>query len=219
LVSDGTYHLRLRGWRDNGGTLVDLGTPPLCGTQNQNGAVVTIDNRRVGPAAGHPTAPDHPVGGVHLATTEPDTDFIQIRINGNPVGPCAIVNGQTGTLEIDFLAHDPEGHLAYYTLDALWGENNRHSLLNKGTLTRIAATQAGPTYGAARAGLSPENMPAAAAPVWHGGHMRLTIDDIRTAFPDPCCYLLDLYAYKRTIDSCDDDYTHRNRSTFTFTVS
>ena len=111
-----------------------------------------------------------------------------------------------------------------YTLHALWGENNSRNLLNpalvpSGTLSRIIAAQAGPNYGAARAGTTPENMPAAVAPTWHGGRMRLTVTNIREAFPDPCCYLLDLRAYKRTIVNCDEDYDHRNRSTLTFTVT
>ncbi len=224
LFPDGTYRLRLRGWQESGGLLTDLGYPSLCGTQDENQVVVTLDNRQVGPAAGHPTAPDHPVGGVHLATTEPDTDFIQVRINGAPVDACAIVDAE-GTLEIDFLAHDTAGHLAFYTLHARWGENKSRNLLDpllvpSGTLSRIAATQAGPNYGAARAGATPENMPAAVAPTWHGGRMRLTVTNIREAFPDPCCYLLDLRAYKRTIVNCEDDeYVHRNRSTLTFTVT
>lgn len=32
--------------------------------------------------------------------------------------------------------------------------------------------------------------------------MRLTVTNIRDAFPVPCCYLLDLRAYKRTIVGC-----------------
>jgi hypothetical protein len=224
LFADDTYYLRLKAWKEAGGNLSNPSYPTLCGTNDENQVVVTLDNRMVGPGAGHPTTPDHPCVGVHLCTTEPDTDFVAIRINGNPVGPCAIVDGQTGTLEIDFLAHDPDGHLAYYSLHALWGENNSRNLLSpvlvpSGNLTRLSAAQAGPSYGAARAGSTAENTPAATAPTWHGGTMRLTIGNIREAFPDPCCYLLDLRTYKRTIDSCDDDYEHNNRSTFTFTVT
>lgn len=226
LFGDGTYQLRLRGWEDSGGGLSDLGIPPRCGTQDDNGVVVRLDNRMTGPGAGHPTGPGHPVGGVHLATTEPDTDFIQVRINGAPANACAIVDAE-GTLEIDFLAHDPDGHLAYYTLHALWGENNRRNLLDpamvpSGTLTRLPGTaQVGPTYGDARSGAGPENLPAATAPVWNGGRMRLTVTNIREAFPVPCCYLLDLRAYKRTIVNCNEDFDdgHTNRSTLTFTVT
>ena len=227
LFSDGTYHLRLRAWRETPGGLVDLGIAPRCGTQDDNGEVVRIDNRLVGPGAGHPTSPSHPIGGVHLETTEPDTDFIQVRINGAPANACAIVDAE-GTLEIDFLVHDPDGHLAYYTLHALWGENNSRSLLNpvlvpSGTLTRLPGTaQVGPTYGHARSGVpGSENHPAAVAPTWHGGRMRLTVTNIREAFPEPCCYLLDLRAYKRTIVNCNEDFDdgHWNRSTLTFTVT
>ena len=59
----------------------------------------------------------------------------------------------------------------------------------------------------------------ATAPKWEGGQLRLTITNGVAAFPEPCCYLLDLRAYKRTIVSCDDDYEHRNRSTMTLSVT
>jgi hypothetical protein len=225
LFADDTYYLRLKAYTESGGMLTDQGNPPLCGSNTESRVVVTVDNRLTGPAAGHPTTPDHPCGGVHVCTTEPDTDIVAVRINGNPVGPCAIVgSGEEGILEIDFLAHDPDGHLAYYTLHALWGENNTRNLLDttlvpSGTLTRLSANQVGPSYGATRLGATPENMPGATAPKWAGGTMRLTITNLVEAFPEPCCYLLDLWAYKRTIDNCNDNYTHRNHSTFTFTVT
>lgn len=225
LFPDGTYRLRLRGWRETPGGLVNLGVPPRCGTQTDEDVVVTLDNRLVGPSAGHPTAPDHPVGGVHLATTEPDTDFTEVRINGAAASACAIIDAR-GTLEIDFLVHDPDAHLAYYTLHALWGENNKRDLLDpalvpSGTLTRISAAQVGPTYSHARSGAGGENVPAAVAPKWEGGRMCLTVTNIREAFPEPCCYLLDLRAYKRTIVNCNGDFDdgHTNRSTLTFTVT
>lgn len=225
LFPDGTYYLRLRAWQLVGGSLVDPTYPEQCGTGAENRVVVRVDNRTVGAGSGHPTGPGHTCGGagnVHLCTTEPDTDFVAVRVNGAQIGACSIVDSsEGGTLEIDFLADDPDGHLAYYTLNAYWGENEGHSLLTlpSATLSRLSAAQAGPTYYDARAGIRPENTPAASAPVWEGGTMRLTVTNLHEAFPEPCAYLLDLRAWKRTIVSCDDQFPHGNRSTFTFTVS
>lgn len=222
LFPDGTYELRLRAWELVApNTLGNSKVPPLCGAEEEARIVLTIDNRMVGPGAGHPNAPGHQCGGVHACTTEPDTDFIAVRVDGAELGACAIVDTSgDATLEIDFLAHDPDGHLAYYTLSALWGENQSKNLLTVpgASLTRIAADQVGWHYGLARTGAGPENLPAAVEPVWEGGTMRLTVP-LAQAFEEPCCYLLDLWAYKRTVDSCDHNYTHRNRSTFTFTIS
>jgi len=218
LISDGTYHLRLRAYSEVGGSLTDLGIPTLCGSQDDNGVVVAIDNRLVGPGAGHPTSPSHPVppGGVHIETTEPDTDFVSISVGGVAVGPCGHIDRNAisvaNPLVIDFLAHDPDGHLALYTMRANWGENNGLDLLAAGTLSLVAADFIGPRYGAAL-------LQGASAPKWEGGRLRLTITDGEAAFPEPCCYLLDLRAYKRTIVSCDEDYNHRNRSTMTLSAT
>ena len=90
LIPDGVYHLRLRAYREVLGDLIDLDIPTLCGSQDENGVVVAIDNRLVGSGAGHPTSAEHPVppGGVHIETTEPDTDFVSIRLGGSTIGPC-----------------------------------------------------------------------------------------------------------------------------------
>ncbi|HEX6738107.1 MAG TPA: hypothetical protein VF310_07550, partial [Vicinamibacteria bacterium] len=59
----------------------------------------------------------------------------------------------------------------------------------------------------------------AAAPIWRGGMLRLTIPDARQAFPETCCYQLELRAYKRTIVSCDHSFLpHSNLSEYSFTV-
>lgn len=218
LFSDRTYRLRLRGYRDTGAGLVDLGIPHRCGSQDDNGVVIAIDNRITGPGSGHPTAPDHPVppGGVHIETTEPDTDFVSIKLGVTQIGPCGHIDrdliSATNPLVIEFLAHDPVGHLAFYTMQALWGENSALNLLAAGTLSMVSPGQQGPDYGLALG-------QGAVAPKWNGGTMRLTITDGAAAFPVPCCYLLDLRAYKRTIVSCDDDYPHRSRSTMTLSVT
>lgn len=218
LISDGVYHLRLRAYSETAGALTDLGIPTLCGSQNDNGIVVAVDNRFVGAGSGHPTTIDHPVppGGVHIETTEPDTDFVSITVGSNAIGPCGSIDRSAITpaspLVIDFLANDPDGHLALYTMQALWGENNALNLLNAGTLTIVSADQIGPVYGAAL-------NQGAMAPNWSGGTFRLTIDNGAAAFPEPCSYLLDLRAYKRTIVNCNDSNPYRNRSTMTLSVT
>ena len=209
--ADGTYRLRLLAHDRPGATLVNTRVLPLCGSDEENRVIVTIDNRFVGGV--HP----HDCGGstIHLCTAEPDTDIIAVRFDGDDADPCDVVDaGGVGTLQIDFLAHDPDGHLAYYTLHALYGENESVDLLQLGTLTALSAARVGPTYGDAR---SPAQ--GAVAPTWSGGTYRLTINDLAAAFPVTCCYLLDLHAYKRTIVDCSGPYTHRNRSTYTLTVN
>ena len=225
--ADGTYQLRVLGWTLSGGNLVNPRVLPLCDTEQENRLVLTLDNRLVGPGSGHvpPTTPGHRCGPdtVHVCTLEPDTDFIAVRINGAPVEACATVDAKAGgTLEIDFLAHDPDGHLAYYTLQATYEENLVVDLLGLvagglATLTPLGgaavppAAQVGPTYGQALA-------QGAAGPTWAGGAVRLTIPDLRNAFKQTCCYQLELRAYKRTIASCDEGYPHRNLSEYTLTV-
>jgi hypothetical protein len=97
-------------------------------------------------------------------------------------------------------------------MQAVWGENNALNLLNAGTLSLVSGSQIGPRYGAAL-------NQGATAPDWEGGTLRLTITNGVGAFPEPCCYLLDLRAYKRTIVNCNDSYPHRNRSTMTLSVT
>ena len=76
-----------------------------------------------------------------------------------------------------------------------------------------SAAQVGPTYGAAL------TLPqTAVSPVWLGGSLRLHIPDIRTAFPETCCYQLELRAYKRTIVNCYDGAGHDNLSEYSLTV-
>lgn len=226
---DGVHRLRLVGWDESGGVLSNRRVLPLCNTQQDNGLVVRIDNRFVGGASGHPTAPDHPCGGgtVHTCTTEPDTDFLGVRISGQNVSACANVQAGAGPVEIDFLAHDPEGHLSYYTLFATYGENlaiNLLGLLNhpdparRATLVRIDGPPpnvVGPTYEDAQN----QAAPAVIAPVWNGGTFRLTIPQVADAFPETCCYQLELRAHKRTVVNCSDHlWGHVNYSEYSFMV-
>ena len=215
---------------DADGNLVERPILPLCDTEDDNGIVLTIDNRFVGAGSGHPTAPDHPcgTGTVHTCTTEPDTDFLDVRINGQSVGACANVDAsEGGELKIDFLAHDPDGHLAYYTLRATYGENLAVNLLTVPSAVLTAgpggapvppAAQVGPNYGDADASKSALSQ-GAVSPTWHGGAIRLTISNLLQAFPVTCCYQLELRAYKRTIDTCNDNWPHRNLSEFSLTVA
>lgn len=224
--SDDTYYLRVKSYAAAGGG-IDAGNPrilPLCNTNQANGLVITTDNRVVGPGSMHPTSADHPCGGfVHTCTREPDTDIIAVRINGGPVGACANIDArQGGSLEIDFMAHDPDGHLESYSLIATYGENLAVDLLAAGTLTPgpavglvPSASQMGPGYAQALA-------QGAVSPVWNGGTFTLTIADLRRVFPETCCYQLELRAYKRTIVSCSYDSHgsagHANLSEYSFTV-
>jgi hypothetical protein len=223
--ADGTYRLRVKSWDlGAGGNLVNPRILPLCNTTDDNGIVLRTDNRIVGPGSGHPTTSDHRCGAgtVHICTTEPDTDFLDVRINGVSYGACAVVDAKAGgQLEIDFMAHDPDGHLAYYTLVATYGENLVVNLLYLPSAALASgplggpvppAAQVGPTYADAR------TAQGAVAPTWKGGTLTLTISDLSQAFPAECCYQLELRAYKRTIANCDDNVPYRNRSEFILTV-
>ena len=100
-----------------------------------------------------------------------------------------------------------------YSLIATWGLNQSTNLLALGTVTALSpATQVGPTYGEALAEVG------AVAPIWKGGSYRLTIPDAATAFTEPCCYQLELRAWKRTIVSCDGGYDHDNLTEYSLGV-
>ncbi len=216
---DGTYTFRVVGWHEGpGGTLVKVGGDalPLCGdTPDLNKLVLTFDNRLEDDPA-HPTSATHPCGPptIHRCTTEPDTDFISVKVGGKEVGPCDVVNrvGEEN-LEIEFMAHDPDGHLGWYELRANYGEDLSVNLLDPATgriLTSAAGDPVGPTYSEALG-------QGAVAPLWHGGTYTLTIP-VSVAFPEPCCYQLELVAYKRTVVSCDGDYDHWNKSQYSLGV-
>jgi len=227
IFPDDTYDLRVRSWDlAPGDTLTNSRILPLCDTENDNALVLTLDNRPPpGPGSGHVPAGTfgHRCGDgtVHTCTLEPDTDFLAVRLNGTAVNACSQIEARTGgLLEIDFFADDPDGHLAYFTLHSTYGENLAVNLLACPgvTLTPIggapvpAALQVGPDYGRAV-------LQGAIPPHWRGGAMRLTIPDLRCAFPETCCYQLELRAYKRTIVNCHGGYeSHSNLSTYTFGV-
>jgi len=230
--ADDTYELRLKGWDRVGDNLVNERILPLCPPDEAAHLVLTIDNR-LNPDPFHPTALDHPCVGVHACVTEPDTDFLEVRINGVKQAACATVDASAGgSLEIDFMAHDPNGHLAFYTLQAKYGENATIDLLegvggaslSPGPLGAPVppAAQVGPYYGNPHVGYAfPARLAlnqGAVSPTWTGGTVTLTIPDLKEAFPISCCYLLELYAYKRTVVSCNHDYVHYNASHYSLTV-
>lgn len=232
--ADGTYRLRVKSWTLSGGALVNPRYLPLCDTTDENKIILTIDNRLVGAASGHPpSTPDHPCGPgtVHLCTLEPDTDILSVKIihtnaTETTVDPCGNVPiTTTDTLQVDFFAYDPDGHLAEYTLIATYGENLYRDLLALGgTLTPLvsppppvpAAVQLGPTYADARSA-NPPPLGGAAAPIWRGGALRLRVS-APLAFPETCCYQLELRAYKRTIVNCDHNLAHANLSEYSFMI-
>ena len=214
---DGVYHLRVKSWKLKDGELDNARILPLCNTENENGIVLAIDNRLVGSGSGHPTTSTHPCGDgtVHVCTTEPDTDIIAVTVNGTLVKPCDVINvTENGKLVIDFMAHDPDGHLDHFTLVATYGENQFKNLLMlpSASLAPLSAAQVGPRYADA---LTPAQ--GATAPTWSGGTYRLTVD-LFEVFPVTCAYQLELRAYKRTIYDCNYNLPHRNLSEYSFTV-
>lgn len=226
--ADGTYDLRVKTWQlDAGGHLIEGKILPLCDTENDNNLVLTIDNRFVGPPIPN---------SVHLNTVEPNTDFFAVRIvhNDRTITNLAACEGDTindtDILEVDFMAYDPDGHLAYYTLNATYDENKINHLLNHLSnpsvqLTPLttggsvpAAIQVGPSYAKARSS-NPAPDGGATAPIWHGGALRLRIP-AKLAFPKTCCYQLELIAHKRTIVNCNDSlWSHSNFSHYTFMIT
>ena len=198
---DGTYYLRLAGYALVApDTLGPQQILPLCNTPDENGLVLTIDNA---------TSPE-----------EPAADIVDVRINGASAGPCSNIDASKGgVLEIDFIAYDVDEHLAYYSLIATYGEDLAVDLLGAAgaTVTPVpllgvpAADFEGPSYGAALG-------QGAASPNWRAGGLRLTVPDLRNAFPVTCCYQLELRVYKRTVVSCDYDYTPNKLTYYSLTV-
>lgn len=207
---DGTYQFRAVGWNDGGGgTLINRRVIPICGTDEENRFVLTFDNRVI-TAVGHD--PAHNCGGVHMCTVEPDTHILDVRIGGASVEPCGVVKAE-GDLEIDFSVTDPEGHLAVYSLIATWGLNNSVNLMPLGTIFPLGpGVVPGPTYGQALA------QAPGSAPYWYGGSYRLTIPNASAAFAEPCCYQLELRAWKRSIVDCWGGYGHHNLTEYSLGI-
>ncbi len=200
--ADGAYYLRLVGYELTApDTLGPEQILPLCNTEDDNGLVLTLDN-------------------IYDPPLEPAADIVNVRINGVSAGPCSNIDASGGgVLEVDFVAYDVDRHLAFYSLVATYGEDLAVNLLTApgATLTPVAlgaipaADFRGPDYGAAQA-------QGAAAPLWRAGGLRLTVPDLRDAFPETCCYQLELRVYKRTIVGCDYDYTPQKLTYYSLTV-
>ncbi|HEX6125307.1 MAG TPA: carboxypeptidase-like regulatory domain-containing protein [Pyrinomonadaceae bacterium] len=233
--SDGTYYLRVKGWDLVAGNLANPRVLPLCGTEDDNYVTLRIDNR-LDPDPGHvpPGTLTHPCGSgtVHTCTLEPDTDFLAVKLirDGSEINIAACGNEKIqggDILRIDFIADDPHNHLAYYTLSAIYAENLAVDLLDLGgTLTPLggapvpAAVQVGPNYGTPVYGPGSTALSqGATAPVWRGGAIRLEVS-AADAFPETCCYQLELIAHKRTIVSCDYSlWGHSNKSTYALGIT
>ncbi|MBF6594536.1 MAG: carboxypeptidase regulatory-like domain-containing protein [Thermaceae bacterium] len=212
LFADGLYYLRVVAYNDGGsGTLINRRILPFCSSETPNGLKLTLDN----------------IGNPNL---EPAADISDVRIGGMSVGPCTNVQiGAGSALDIDFTAYDVDGHLALYSLIATYGKNLAVDVLDElqkciagghaASLTSVAlgvipaADFSGPDYGVART-------QGAAAPIWHGGGLRLHIPSecIHKIFPETCCYQLELRVYKRTIVGCDYYYTPNKLVFYSFTV-
>jgi hypothetical protein len=218
---DGTYNFRVIGYERNAaGNLVNAEVLPLCCTEDENELTLTFDNRVIDPmldTASNPCSVDITNCTVHMCTSEPTTDFKSVRIDGTAVDPCDVVDASTGMLEVEFEVSDPGNHLAYYSLFAKYKENlyvDLLSLLSEpgASLTTTPGNQVGPTYGQALG-------QGATAPHWGGGTMTLTVPADK-AFPEPCCYQLELRALKRTLVNCNSPihYGHCNLSEYTLGV-
>ncbi|MET0341720.1 MAG: carboxypeptidase-like regulatory domain-containing protein [Polyangiales bacterium] len=200
--ADGTYYLRVRTHRAMADALITSEVLPLCGLRQENLLAITLDNG--------------------TSDLEPAADVIDVRIQGASAGPCSNVNASDGgSLEIDVVAYDVDGHLASYSLIATYGLDLAVDLLSLpgAVLTPVplgavpAADYVGPDYGAVR---SPPQ--SAAGPTWHGGGLRLTIPDARHAFPETCCYQIELRAYKRSVVSCNHTFSLQKLSYYSLTV-
>ena len=206
--------------------------------------VVTLDNQAPGNTdpSGNPLYPNpagcpasagaycQPCGSgtVHFCTNQPTTDIFRVQIvhadnSTTPLGPCgnAPINCDD-TLQVDFVAYDPDAFLYEYTLNVYYSDNLTNNLLGlassaltPGVITTAwapAAAQVGPDYASALG-------QGAVSPVWSGGALTLKVNASQ-ALPMTCAYLLQLVAYKRTIVSCDSlaHYDQYNVSEWSFTI-
>ncbi|HKF50519.1 MAG TPA: carboxypeptidase-like regulatory domain-containing protein [Terracidiphilus sp.] len=244
--ANGTYYLRLRSWvrPGNAGDLAypadyPTGIVPFCGDNPEdNYVVITIDNRPTpGPAAGHPL--DHPCGPgtVHVCTRQPDCNIFSVTIAGQQVSPCANITAKdSDPVEIDFMVHDDDGMLGYYSLACNYGLNLTEDLIDLsgvhiGSVDRGPgatvhtswfgpADAVGPDYGSAILVNPPNTLQGATAPYWYGGTLKLTTT-VGALFPVTCCYQLQLWVYKRNIVNCYygiDSNGYYNLTEMSFTV-
>ena len=154
------------------------------------------------------------------ATTrrEPAADIVDVRINGASAGPCSNIDAtgrHAGGRLRRLRRRQPPGLL----------QPDRHLREEPG---RRPARRAGATLTPVALGAIPaadftarlrrRETQGAAAPHWRAGGLRLTVPDLRDAFPETCCYQIELRVYKRTIVSCNHDYTPKKLSYYSLTV-
>ena len=196
---DGTHRFRVVGWEVGPGGLTNRRVLPLCGSDDENEVVLSFSN-----------TPD-----------TPDVRILAVRIDGEVVGSCGTANLQ-GMLEVDFRVRDAAGFLGRYTLMALYGTSQQVNLLSRPSamvtpLSGVPGWSSGDGAGSYGRALGPVPGGGAAAPNWEGGTFRLTVP-VSEAFPEPCCYLLDLWGYKRNVVNCSTHFVWRNRDFFTVGV-
>lgn len=213
--SDGAYDFRVIGYKALANGDPDPASRKVmdgCGGQQNNLVVIRLDNRIVGP----PTP-----NSIHVNTDEPDCGILAVRLGGSLVAPCGAQQLQPGTpLEIDFSVTDnpvPIGHLDHYTLYVKYDTSTIKNLLSAAdvgafSLTPISGGPAGPDYSQAVA-------QGAVRPDWHGGTLRLHINDASQVFRKTCCYLLELTVYKRNIVNCNGNLAYYNQTHYTFTIT
>jgi hypothetical protein len=227
---DGVYYFRVMGYTlDAAGHLINGRVLPLCNTDAEHRIALRFDNRFVdntSPFTPPPSSPTQPCGPgtVHTCTEEPDTRILAVRYNGVEVPPCGVVDTRAGgSLDIDFMAYDPDGFLHSYALVAKYGESLEVDLLTTPMHTLTAVSLLGPPPQADHVGpryrlAVPAGGPPPPTWTWRGGEITLHIPNVRDAFPVTCAYVLQLDAWKRTIANCDDSRPYWNRSHYALTV-
>jgi hypothetical protein len=222
LMADGLYWLRVVGWKeDAGGTLVDRQVMRRCNTLHEERLVMRLDNRTVIDHAA--SVPSHPWGPgyVHIGSSDPDCDFVQIIRNQGAdgeltVNACDVVKlSDTDTLTIRYVVTVPAGdddrHLGGYWMTAHHGES--------AVFDAIAAA------GGPQADPTPHPGPTYALAVgqgemrrwWGGGSYKVVLPG--SAFPETCAYLFRLHAYKRVFDGSQSvEWFHQNDCEISLTI-
>ena len=127
-------------------------------------------------------------------------------MTGRRLTLCGVVAQSGGSLEVVFQAEDPDGWLGGYSLYVTYGASGYIDLLaqTSAQLVAVAADCVGPQYGQALLEPPPPlatGAPCATAPTWYGGQMSLT-GDLSQAFPEPCCYQINLNVWTCHILDC-----------------
>lgn len=205
--ADGLWSLRLMGFKRVGDTLQPLGVMPVCSDQQPR------------PDAQLVLALDNTVPGA--TPSEPDADVVALHVNNVALGPCGKVKlGERDVLDIDFIAHDPDGHLHSFSLVATYGKDMPaiDLLSAAGALLTpqaqgsvFPADHVGPSYAMAK-------LQGASAPIWRGGGLRLHLPDLTQVFPVSCAYQIELRVYSRTIVNCNGNLPQRDFSYYSVTV-